>query len=108
MEKIIRKVNDVIHKSLLVKWNILSELDEHLSIDPCLDDIDRRQINCICYAPNVGYRSWIFRYKGVFVALFDVGNGHYSFHTAVTMYDVFVAIILTWFERSVYKYDQGC
>jgi len=72
------------------KWQILSELvnkiEEDSQLDNCIGSLE-----CLCYAPNIGYRSWIFKYKGVRVALFDAGNGHYSFHMPVTWLDTLVA-----------------
>jgi len=48
-------------------------------------------LECVCYAPCLGYRSWIFKYKAVYVALFDAGNGHYAFHMPATRIDVLFA-----------------
>lgn len=75
------------------KWNIISELCEKIYEDDMLDGCGEH-LKCIGYAPWIGYRSWIFSYKGVLVALFDVGNGHYDFHTAVTWIDMMRAKIL--------------
>ena len=75
------------------RWEILSELIDEIGKDPLLDNC-RNDLSCICYAPNIGYRSWIFSYKKVYVALFDSGNGYYSFHMPVTRFDVLMASLL--------------
>ena len=90
------------------RWDTVDEITQILSEDPCMDEIDGADIHCICYAPNIGYRSWIFRYKGVYFSLFDCGNGYYGFHSVVSRYDVFVAMILSWLERKVYVNDLFC
>lgn len=75
------------------KWENISELILCITKDDMLDSC-AKHLKCICYAPNIGYRSWIFKYKGTLVALFDMGNGHYSFYTAVTWIDVLLAKIM--------------
>ena len=82
------------------KWRIISELIGYIAEDSTLDTVPKsKPFRCICYAPNVGYRSWIFKYRGVFVALFDLGNGHYDFHTLVTRFDVLVAKLCEKFPK---------
>lgn len=54
------------------------------------------------YAPHIGYRAWIFVYEGIPVCLGDMGNGHYSFYSAVSYIDVLIAWLCNrfkWFER---------
>ena len=89
------------------KWNIISELCEKIYEDDMIDGCGE-YLKCIGYAPWIGYRSWIFSYKGVLVALFDAGNGHYSFHTVVSRIDAIRVLtnkyIDTWrFKRNSRK-----
>lgn len=72
------------------KWRIVSELLECIANDDLLDSCSKN-LTCITYAPNVGYRSWIFLYKGILVALWDMGNCHWGFHSTVTLWDLIVA-----------------
>lgn len=83
------------------RWSIVDELCDAIQTNSNLDTIDERHLTCLCYAPNVGYRSWIFRYKGVLVALCYYGNGLFDFHTTVSHYDLYVARILFWLGRRV-------
>ena len=78
------------------KWCIIAELCDKLSPINRTHKPDEfgKDLKCITYAPNIGYRSWIFKYKGVYVALFDAGNDHYDFHTMVNYRDVIAAIII--------------
>ena len=75
------------------KWKNISELIDYIAEDDTLDSC-AKYLKCICYAPNIGYKSWIFKYKGTLIALFDLGNGHYDFHKAVTWIDVLLAKIM--------------
>lgn len=85
------------------KWDKIHELCDYLAEDSTLMHTNDciKHLKCICYAPNIGYRSWIFKYKGILIALFDAGNGHYEFHTAVTYLDVICARIDNLFKRWV-------
>lgn len=56
-------------------------------------------LRCLVYAPHVGYRSWIFEYKGTLVALFDASNGHYDFHKPVTRVDLLIAKVTNYFAK---------
>lgn len=47
----------------------------------------------VCYAPNVGYKSWIFKFRGVMVVLHDLGNGHYCYHRPANYMDLLLALI---------------
>ena len=78
------------------KWKNIEELRmkivEDSTLSKCYEDLE-----CISYAPYFGYRAWIFKYKGTFVCLWDMGNGHYDFHSAVTWEDVFINWLLVKF-----------
>jgi len=74
------------------KWKNIHELTKCISEDDTLS-LCTGKIKRLCYAPNIGYCSWIFKYNGTLVSLFDAGNGHYEFHTAVTYIDLLVAKI---------------
>lgn len=50
-------------------------------------------IVCVCYAPHLGYRNWIFKYKTLYILLFDEGNGHYEYLSLLTWLDVVEAKI---------------
>ena len=81
------------------KWKIISELIEKLDNRTFEPNEFEGNLKCICYAPNIGYRSWIFKYNKVFVALFDAGYDHYNFNTAVSIFDVIVALLMDRFPR---------
>ena len=80
------------------KWHEVSELAEIISRDALLDSCSKC-LKCLCYAPNVGYRAWIFKYKHTLVSLWDIGNGHYSFHSTVTWFDLLMAKIQALVDR---------
>lgn len=75
------------------KWKNLNRLYRLIFIDDTLGRCEEGSIRKVTYAPNIGYNAWIFRYKGTPVCLFDMGNGHYSFHSAVSWIDILVAKI---------------
>lgn len=81
--------------SMKKKWDNISELIENINIDDdtLLRKCEEGIIRKVTYAPNIGYRCWIFRYKGTPVCLWDMGNGHYSFYSAVSWIDILVAKI---------------
>ena len=64
-----------------------------------IDDISGIDLKKLCYAPNVGYRSWIYIYKGTYVALEDYGNGRWAFYTVVGLLDVLVAKVYCWWNE---------
>lgn len=76
------------------KWKNIAELCDRLAHRTFEPGEFGNDLKCICYAPNIGYRSWIFNYKGVLVALIDIGNDHYDFHTAVTWLDTVHALLI--------------
>lgn len=80
------------------KWNKISELVGEIAKDSTLSTC-YRDLECMGHAPHIGYRSWIFKYKGVLIALCDIGNGHYDFHTAVNWIDLLVARLCKFLER---------
>ncbi len=83
------------------KWRIISELNLLLCEQSYIPINDERfkSLKCVCYAPNLGYRCWIFKYKGVPIALGDIGNGHYNFYSAVTTCDILAARLISLGER---------
>lgn len=79
------------------KWEVINDLFDkvgnsqfHGFMDdrPFIDDLE-----CVCYAPHIGYRAWIFKYKGVPVCLWDRDNGWWQFHSAVSWIDILLAKI---------------
>lgn len=91
---------------MLRKWKNVSELCERIvegdMLDQCCKDLA-----CITYAPNIGYRSWIFKYKQTLVCLWDLGNGHWGFHSVVTHADLVVAKLAAAIERVRYRKTRG-
>ena len=75
------------------KWQKVRELIGHVAEDSTLDNC-YKDLKCLCYAPNVGFRAWIFKYKGLLVSLWDLGNGHYNFDSIVSHWDLFVAKLI--------------
>lgn len=76
-----------------MKWEKINKLKRLIEEDGTLSNYTGN-LECVCYAPNLGYRSWIFKFEGVLVALFDEGNGHYDFHRAVSFVDILVAKLM--------------
>ena len=65
---------------------IISGLNNDSTANTMLDDLF-----CICHAPHLGYRNWIFKYKSIYVLFFDEGNGHYQYLAPLTWIDVIKA-----------------
>lgn len=86
----------------MTKWEKIGELNSLLGTGYHIPVGDERfkSLKCVCYAPNIGYRCWIFKYKGTLVALGDLGNGWYDVYSAVTRLDVLVAKIIELKERT--------
>lgn len=70
-------------KKIILIDEVLTAIEE----DTTLSNISN-YITCICYAPNFGYRSWIFKYKSLYILLFDEGNGHYQYICPLSWFDV--------------------
>lgn len=83
------------------KWIIISELIDKIADDSTLDNCVK-DLSCITYAPQLGYRSYIFKYKSQLVVLSDLGNGHYGFFMPARKSDVIIAKIATWYEEKRY------
>lgn len=84
------------------KWKNIGDLYEKIANDDTLINC-RNYLTCVTYAPNIGYRSWIFNYKGTLVCLFDAGNGHYDFQTTVTYLDLLEAVLINFIDSIRYK-----
>lgn len=84
------------------KWKNSHELISLIQEDDTLD-VCAANLKCLSYAPNIGYRSWIFSYKGTLVALYDAGNGHYDFHTTVSLVDLLAAKLTIFVEDLQFK-----
>jgi hypothetical protein len=90
------------------KWKHFFEVIEFIDDDDTLSQVDKRQIKCVTYAPNIGYHSWIFRYKGTPIVLFDAGNGHYGLESIATNIDILVArfmVFANWISIKLRKED---
>lgn len=69
------------------KWEKVAELTEAANENKLDDLCYRSKLKCVGYAPHMGYRSWLFRYKGLFVSLWDLGNDHWDLHSVATLWD---------------------
>lgn len=85
------------------KWKNIRELCTALDEDDNFPEGCGGNLKFVCYAPNIRYGTWIFKYKGTLVALFGSGNGYYHFHTVVTYLDVIEAKIMGLIERIKYR-----
>lgn len=72
------------------KWGQVNELMA-LEVTPeeGASALDGR-LKKICYAPNIGYSVYVFKYRDVYVALWDCGNGYYEFFSVLSVMDVAV------------------
>ena len=77
----------------LKKIKLIDEVISGLEEDSTASTIAHSLV-CVCRAPYLGYRNWIFRYKTLYVLLFDEGNGHYQYLTALNRLDVVKAKLL--------------
>ncbi len=82
------------------KIKLIDEILTALEEDATLDSISNH-ITCICYAPNFGYRNWIFKYKSLYILLFDEGNGYYQYICSLNWFDVIKTKLKTIFERKI-------
>lgn len=94
------------------KWNTINDLLDEIYKDSTLSTC-YKDLTCIEHAPHIGYRSWIFKYKSVYVALFDAGNGYYTFQMPVSRLDVVIAKVIEWISgrstrRRCNKSSIGC
>ena len=93
------------------KWEYIYEIMNALDTDDTFDTFSEiRHLKRVTYAPNIAYHSWIFRYKGYPVSLFNIGNGHYRFHSAVSNIDVLIArisVFMNWLSIK-FKKDKTC
>lgn len=89
---------------VLHKWEIIEEFILEINRNDMLDQI-ANDIGEVCYAPLLGYRSWIFEYKGVLMLLFDAGNGHYQFmQGGVSYFQVFMNNMYVFLHDLVYNH----
>lgn len=86
----------------MTKWKNICELcrkiDEDDTLEKCV-----KELRIVSYAPNIGYRAWIFKYKKTLVALLDIGNSHWAFYSAVTRFDLLSAKVSDLVERLKYR-----
>ena len=88
------------------KWKNVSELCLYICKDDTLDTCcikEGKKLKCVCYAPHIGYFIWIFKYYGTYVALADMGNGHYDLYSAVSRFDVLRAKLTELWDRINYR-----
>ena len=77
----------------LKKIKLIDEVISGLEKDTTASTLVENMV-CICYAPHLGYRSWIFKYKTLYILLFDEGNGHYQYLTTLSRLDVVKAKLI--------------
>ena len=75
------------------KWSQLSEFILSIEEDDCLTRCCEH-VSKFVYAPHIGYRTWICRYKDIWVALYDTGNGHYDYCSRVSYIQFIIAKIM--------------
>lgn len=71
----------------LKKIKLIDEVISGLEKDSTARTLIENMV-CVCYAPHLGYRNWIFKYKTLYILLFDEGNGHYQYLTILSRLDV--------------------
>ena len=81
------------------KYKDLYEFIELLDRDNSGVYFCKKHLKSIGYAPHMGYRTWIFKYKRALVAVFDAGNGHYDYFSGATYIDVLRATIDAFINR---------
>lgn len=74
------------------KWKQLIEFIEHIERDDTLT-LCCKDCKKLTYAPNLGYHTWIFKYKDIMVALHDASNGHYAYLDKVGIVELVMAKI---------------
>lgn len=98
-------------KAKQTKWQKIIELQEILEKQDNylaeLDGVDHKDFHSISQAPNIGINGWIFYYKGVLVALWDDGNGYYSYFTAVSRFTLIKAQIISIIDTLRWKFKKG-
>ena len=75
---------------------VISGLEEDSTGNTLVENMVR-----VCYAPHLGCRNWIFKYKTLYILLFDEGNGHYQYICSLTWFDVVKAKISEMIGRKV-------
>ena len=75
------------------KWKKIEELINYCVDDDALYTLFNPNLKLVSRAPQIGARAWIYKYKGIYIALWDMGNGHYSFYSCATLIDAIVARI---------------
>ena len=74
----------------LKKVKLIDEVISGLAEDSTASTLIENMV-CICRASHLGYRNWVFKYKSLYILLFDEGNGHYQYLTALRRLDVIKA-----------------
>ena len=74
------------------KVNVICDIMDVLERDSTASALVGK-LQKITYAPNLGYRNWIFKYCGVYLLLYDIGNGHYEYLCPVSCVDMIYAKI---------------
>lgn len=92
----------------LKKVKLIDEVMSALEEDTTMVNISN-QMECICYAPHLGYRNWVFKYKSMYLLMFDEGNGHYQYICPLRCVDVLMArlsLLVEWINKS-YTAKEG-
>lgn len=82
------------------KWQRLSEFLDIITKNPLLDGIDAKMIT---RASNIGERMWILRYKGIYVSLFDLGNGYWEYFSLSSLPATIYSVIYEKIDFFLFK-----
>lgn len=80
------------------KVKLIDEVISALENDTTMSNIVDH-MKCVCYAPHLGYRNWVFKYKSMYLLMFDEGNGHYQYICPLRYFDVLMARLSLLVER---------
>lgn len=76
------------------KWDTIDELTRILDagwFDP--------DIEIISHAPQIANNCWICKYRGVYAAILEFGEGHYTYYSSVSRIDVLLSKIYSRFPE---------
>lgn len=84
-------------------WRVSDELIELLHHQK-MNAVDIKGLKYVSFAPNVGYRQYIYKYKGIYVSLYECEDCHdeyFLYTTNVSIKTVIVAKVLDIFKSSI-------
>lgn len=80
------------------KWATICEIVDGLAEDSTIPRKVGEHLTLVGQAVHLGYRSWLFKYKDVYVVLYDSGNSHFSFYMPGTLFDAGLVKLRKLFE----------